>query len=51
MYTVREDEGQVTVCVVIGEQVIVDIEFTVDLSTVESSAGKHCVKSEDLAVL
>lgn len=38
-YTVREDSGQVNVCIVIVNEARVDFDFTVEFSTVDGTAG------------
>ena len=38
-YTVREDSGQVNVCIVIANEARVDFDFTVEFSTVDGTAG------------
>ena len=38
-YTVREDSGQIVICVVIADETRVDFDFTVQLETVDRTAG------------
>ena len=45
-YTVREDTGQIEICVVIDGRV--DFDFTVGLSTVDGTAGIYTFCAQSL---